>query len=311
MSIDSDDYFSIIRFLGKGSFGSVYLAETKSLLEETSIGTLVAIKMINLEKIPHDQLPFIDNEIAVLERLSTFNKENNRRLIRYYGSIKLNRKGNSYYIIIMEYINGYLMMDYINSLYRTRFNPSIEMNIEIYILKEYFSDDEIVSILRDLSETLAFIHSADVVHRDIKIDNIMFDLHSERKFKFIDFGLACINLTERGNIRGLGTPQYAAPELFKLASEKVDRQIKSLEDIEMLKKADVWALGIVFFIFVNGIILFESEDETIKELVYMFNIELEIPEFKGDIRINNVLKRMLIKDYKKRASAEEIYEILS
>src|SRR5207253_6018102 len=111
--------------------------------------------MINLEKIPHDQLPFIDNEIAVLERLSTFNKENNRGLNRYYGSIKLNRKGNSYYIIIMEYINGYLMMDYINSLYRTRFNPSIEMNIEIYILKEYFSDDEIVSILRDLSETLA------------------------------------------------------------------------------------------------------------------------------------------------------------
>jgi calcium-dependent protein kinase len=99
--------------------------------------------------------------------------------------------------------------------------------------------EEIKLIIYQLLDTIAYIHSCNICHRDIKPDNILYD-RANKNIKVVDFGISK-NFSSRGNKEMLtitGTLYYQAPEIF----------IGGGYD----EKVDVWATGITFYQLVTG-----------------------------------------------------------
>jgi len=130
------------------------------------------------------------------------------------------------YFMVMEYVEGFNLKQYI-----TR--------------KGQLSAIEAVSIARQIAEALEKAHSAGVVHRDIKPQNILFS--SDGKVKVTDFGIAIagdgVTVTVGDEI--IGTVQYISPEQAK--GELADKQ------------SDLYSLGIVLYEMVTGKVPFGGE----------------------------------------------------
>lgn len=103
---------------------------------------------------------------------------------------------------------------------------------------------------------LNYMHKKGVIHRDLKLENIMVDIEDgEIVCKLTDFGLSCL-LDKNGIASGYrGTPQYMAPEI--------------LRDEQYTCKVDTWALGVLTYAAFTGNFPFNSDvsedrDEAIK-----------------------------------------------
>jgi tetratricopeptide (TPR) repeat protein/predicted Ser/Thr protein kinase len=103
-----------------------------------------------------------------------------------------------------------------------------------------------VDIISQVGEGLAFAHSRDVIHRDIKPDNIL--LTEDGQATIVDFGLARIREAVRITKTGvaLGTAQYMSPE-----------QIKGAKDID--HRTDIYSLGVVLYKMLTGQVPFQAD----------------------------------------------------
>lgn len=137
------------------------------------------------------------------------------------------KEDDDYTYIILEYIDGYDLFEYLE---RQEFCP----------LDEY----EAKNIFRQLIDAVEYCHSKGVAHRDIKLENIML---SSKGVKLIDFGLCCTNCNRRRE-EWCGTELYASPEIIKRKAYNA-------------YKTDVWNLGIVLFIMLSGEFPFGSVEE--------------------------------------------------
>jgi serine/threonine protein kinase len=96
-----------------------------------------------------------------------------------------------------------------------------------------------VSILRQLLVALNYLESKDLIHRDIKPENIMFKDKTLQKVALVDFGFMTRADEYNKLFTRCGTPGYVAPEV--------------LQDIPYDTKADVYSLGILFYILLTKI----------------------------------------------------------
>ena len=103
-------------------------------------------------------------------------------------------------------------------------------------------------ILTQVFAGLAFAHSKNICHRDMKPENIMFDPQSGA-VKIIDFGFACIS---KDKLRVFcGTPSYMSPEIVSKKEY-------------WGPAADIWACGVILFVMLTGNLPFKATEE--KEL---------------------------------------------
>ena len=117
-------------------------------------------------------------------------------------------------------------------------------------------EDEIKGFMKKLLDTLKYLHRHDIVHRDIKPQNILYD-HTTKDIKLIDFGIS-----RRCRKRGVhfdmwtmtGTLFYRAPQMLAGSYRE---------------SVDVWAAGVVLYKMICGRTPFESEyhSETTKNIV--------------------------------------------
>jgi tRNA A-37 threonylcarbamoyl transferase component Bud32 len=185
------------KFIAKGSMGSVYL------VTEKATGIKYALK-------------FIDNQIHYLkeiQNLSYLENECNR-----FPCIHEVGVYNKEFGIIEELIEG-------QDLYELIEKDKIKL-----------SKIEIEDILRDLSSDLVLLHSLNISHRDIKMENIVID--KDNKAKFIDFGLSCIGNKQCSPV---GTLETMLPELAELIKTKNTNPI----DNHIWMQADWYSLGVV------------------------------------------------------------------
>lgn len=105
-------------------------------------------------------------------------------------------------------------------------NGSLEDKIKDGPLKE----EDAAKYLYQVTKALEHCHAIDLIHRDIKPDNMMFG--SSHEVKLIDFGLSLVKKGAYNKIKLAGTPYYFAPEVI---------------DEVYGKECDIWSLGVSFY----------------------------------------------------------------
>ena len=101
-------------------------------------------------------------------------------------------------------------------------------------------------IFRQLADAVAYLHTKNVVHRDLKLDNILVD--ENNGVKLIDFGFSVSASAEHKLQLFCGTPHYMDPDIVKKKEYNGHA-------------ADVWALGVILFIILTGKLPFFAEFE--------------------------------------------------
>jgi serine/threonine protein kinase len=191
--------------LGCGAFGRVFGGIIKT------DGTPFAVKVVEKNKLTETGLMSIKNEAAITATISHPN------IIKfYYITDTINCLS-----IYMELFPGGDLLNYIN-----RF--------------EYISECNAYRIFRQLTKAVKYLHSNSIVHRDIKLDNLLYNNENDMRVVLADFGLA----TKREKNDPLftvacGTPNYLAPEI--LNEGKFDGYA-----------SDIWAMGVTLFALVAG-----------------------------------------------------------
>ena len=147
-----------------------------------------------------------------------------------------------------------------------------------------------------LAEALDYTHSANVLHRDIKPDNVF--ITGDSVPKLLDFGIARIIASRSRASSRVGTINYMAPEVFDGASGR---------------PADIWSLGVTFYEMLTGLRPFDgqNEAETMRNII-QGTLDVEPLRKQGiDDRVIAVVEKMLEKNPDERYSAHELADALS
>ncbi len=184
---------------------------------------------------------------------------------------------NSEYIyIVMEYISGGTLNQYIKNHYF------------------YISESEAANIISQIGNGLKYLHNYGIVHRDLKTDNIMLTKNNENGIiKIMDFGLSKIVGPKEGLIDGYGTLNYCAPEV--LMREPYNKQI------------DIWSLGIILYYMLVGHFPFQGNNEDIiaKNIVYQ-PLKFDEQEWENKSRnVINLIEKSLEKKPSKRINIDD------
>lgn len=243
--------------IGQGGTSTVFTAAHEQL------GVKIAIKSINkfdLSLNETNQRNF-DYELSILRRLDF------PFISHFYSLVETDK----FFFIVLEYVDNGTLLTFLNK-------------------KRRIEESEALPIFVQLASCIDYLHNVlHIVHRDIKIENILLDKFYNARL--IDFGMSKIFQDEDPNFHTLcGSYPYAAPEIFKKAP--------------YTKSVDVWSLGVVLFSMTVGRMPFMSKSfpHLIKKIV---NQE---PKYPSDIseELLDLLKKMLTKDPELRITIEEV-----
>ncbi|KAH7883091.1 kinase-like protein [Phlebopus sp. FC_14] len=225
--------YVIVSDIGKGSFATVY----KGYHEETH--HQVAIKSVRRDILTAKLLDNLQSEIEILKTLS------HRHITKLIDIVRAER--NIY--LIMEYCAGGDLTNYIKKRGRVEgleYAPSPGAALQYYPHPRSGGLDEVVvrSFLRQLARALKFLRTRNLIHRDIKPQNLLLTpAPPEEHAKGHPIGVPILKVADFGFARSLpnammaetlcGSPLYMAPEILRY--EKYDA------------KADLWSVGAVLY----------------------------------------------------------------
>ncbi|KAM9388339.1 serine/threonine-protein kinase Nek5 [Phaethornis superciliosus] len=174
------DKYEVIKKIGEGSFGKIFLAKGKEDNEQC------VIKEINLNKVPVEEKEASQKEVILLAKMKHAN------IVTFYTSLQ---EKNKLYIV-MEYCDGGDLMQRINMQHGV-----------------LFDEDQILSWFVQISLGLKHIHDKKILHRDVKAQNIFLS-NNGNVAKLGDFGIARqLNSTMEFAHTCVGTPYYLSPEI--------------------------------------------------------------------------------------------------
>ncbi|KAI9227862.1 MAG: p21 activated kinase [Piptocephalis tieghemiana] len=250
--------YSKIKKVGQGASGSVYVAR------HLTTGTKVAIKQMELSSQPRKEL--IVNEILVMK------ESQHPNIVNYLDSFLIR---NNELWVVMDYMDGGALTDVIDN------NGGMD-------------EGQIAYICYETTKGLEHLHHQNIIHRDIKSDNVL--LNASGLVKITDFGF-CAKLTEHHAKRAtmVGTPYWMAPEVVKQK--------------EYGAKVDIWSLGIM------AIEMIENEppylDEEPLKALYLIATN-GTPTLKKPESLSQELKAFLAEclcvDVKSRATSTELLQ---
>ncbi|OTB01819.1 hypothetical protein M426DRAFT_265536 [Hypoxylon sp. CI-4A] len=182
-----------------------------------------------------------------------------------------------------------------------------ENHSEIYLVLEYVSQGDFYSYIaragrlsemegiyffRQILSALEYVHSFNICHRDLKLENIL--VTDDHKVKITDFGMSALHQGPNHMLRtSCGSPHYAAPEIIKAKSYRGD-------------KADLWSLGVILYACLVRALPF-NDDYTPQLLAKIIKGEYRLPEFLSR-NAQNLISRMLESNPEKRISCREIWQ---
>ena len=277
--------FKFLRLLGQGSFGDIYLTQ------KGKDSKLIAAKILNKSDYKGAWKKMLEREKQLLKEM------NHPNIIKYYN--ELEGEDDKYYYLFMEYCNGGNLKEALDK-YKSKYK------------KENFSLETVQYLMRKIIQGVKYIHSKNVVHRDIKLENILLSFNTEddiknlniknAEVKIIDFGVAR-KLDSKGEASTItGSPFTMDPLILKqhvTKKEKID---------EYDERVDIWSLGVIFYQLLTGKKLFKVK--TLEELMAKveegnYTIPIKTLLYKETISFINL---MLQYNKEKRYSLNELCE---
>ena len=281
MSNNQIEDITLIKCLGKGSFGEVFLSTKRGKRE------LFATKKI--DRVKADQPSFkkyFENEIKILNSL------------RHPNIVKLEdiKATKDSYYIVMEYINGGSLTDCLKQYQK--------------ITGKAFPENILQYLMRQIVDAIKYIHQQKIIHRDLKLDNIMVNFDNENdknnlymmraKIKIIDFGFAIQLAKSDLAFSALGSPINMDPFILRKYTNKGG----NINQLGYDSKADIWSLGTICYEMLIGQAVFNAE--TMNELIKKvengsYNIPTNVSK-----EVVSFLNGMLQYNSEMRLSAEEL-----
>ncbi|XP_006834147.1 PREDICTED: NUAK family SNF1-like kinase 2 [Chrysochloris asiatica] len=202
--------YEFLETLGKGTYGKVKKARESS-------GRLVAIKSIRKDKIKDEQdLMHIRREIEIMSSL------NHPHIISIHEVFE----NSSKIVIVMEFASRGDLYDYISE-------------------RQRLSERDARHFFRQIVSAVSYCHQNGVVHRDLKLENILLDANGN--IKIADFGLSNQYHQDKFLQTFCGSPLYASPEIVNGKPY-------------MGPEVDSWSLGVLLYILVHGTMPFDGND---------------------------------------------------
>ena len=258
--------YDIKMLIGDGGMANVYLAYDRTLKRH------VAIKMLRYELSKDER--FIKRFKRESSQVINLDHPN---IVHVYNVGDYKQQP----FIVMEYVKGKTLKDYL------RENGALSPEVAVHLMKQ-------------LAEGVLYAHENNIIHRDLKTQNIM--ITDDQIIKITDFGIALssneADITQTNTI--MGSVHYLAPELARgnLATER----------------SDIYALGIILFELLTGDVPFKGEGAV---NIALQHLETEMPSLKDVIpelpnSLDNIIHRATAKLPSERyQSVEELLRELN
>ena len=235
--------YELDKFLGKGAFGEVYLTIKKGENKKFATKKLDRLEMEKEE----EAMKYLKNEIIILQYLDHPN-------IVKFEEVKKTKK---HFYIITEYCNG------------GDLTGALEKYQEKY--GKPFPEEIVQHIMRQIISAFKYLHSLKIIHRDVKLDNILLNYENEEdkenlnimkaQVKIIDFGFACKVSPKGLQYSVLGSPINMDPIILK----KLNSSTNKTRQLGYNESADIWSIGTVCYEMLIGRSAFDADD--MKDLV--------------------------------------------
>ncbi|MDU2354338.1 MAG: Stk1 family PASTA domain-containing Ser/Thr kinase, partial [Anaerococcus sp.] len=253
-----DDRYEIIEQIGVGGMAKVYKAKDKLL------DRFVAIKILKEQYAEDDEfLKKFNNEAQSAAKLSHIN------IVNVFDIGQDLYNGQMIYYIVMEYVEGKTLKDYI-------------------IDEGKLSNHDIIDYSTQIAQALKTAHQAGIIHRDIKPQNILIDNYG--LLKVTDFGIARVssNATITYTSSILGTVHYISPEQAK--GKIVD------------EKSDLYSLGAVMYEMATGKVPFDADNSVGIAVMHIQDQAIEPKEINPNLsdHLNYIIMKLLSKDPSER-----------
>lgn len=276
-NFDLDD-FNIVKQIGEGTFGKIYEAfYTKNQQS-------YALKKLYVKT--EDELNCVKQEFYLVMNFLRKHKSQNFNIIKIYGI--QTGKDQSQFVL-------YVLME----LASTDWEKEIKERSKI---KAYYSEGELLYILKSLVRTMAELENCSICHRDIKPQNIII---SDEGYKICDFGEAkIVNPNEDPLHTVRGTELYMSPLLFN-ALKKKNNKVR-----HDCFKSDVFSLGLCMVL--AGTLTFRAlyDIRELKDMENMKNILTRYLVARYSLEFIEILLKMLEIDEKKRMNFIELEKTL-
>ncbi|XP_035780227.1 myosin light chain kinase, smooth muscle-like isoform X1 [Anopheles albimanus] len=205
------EQFEVVKEVGKGRFGVVYKVVARG------DGTVLAAKKVKC--ILKKDKERVWQETAIMQGLE------HPKLLRLYATYELPKE----IIMVIEYISGGELFERVVA--------------DDFTLTE----KDCIIFVRQICQGVEHMHSRQIVHLDLKPENIMCATKTSHEIKIIDFGLAqqlCASTPTRVLF---GTPEFIAPEII------------NYEPISVL--SDMWSIGVICYVLLSGLSPFMGDND--------------------------------------------------
>jgi serine/threonine protein kinase len=205
------DMYMVGKVVGVGSYGKVRAAWHRLT------GSKVAIKTYDKAKFKDpEHWKRVQSEIKIMEQIS------HPRIARLFDAVETPKRMH----LIMECLDGGNLCSYVKS-------------------KKRLSEEESKKIFFQLLQSIEYLHSYSVVHRDVKLENVLFN--DTKDVKLIDFGFSTVCQKGKRLRVFCGTPSYMAPEIVRRSEYEG-------------KPVDMWSLGILLYAILCGYFPFRAKN---------------------------------------------------
>ena len=258
---DPSKKYKIIKRLGDGSYGTVYS------VVNNQTGMSAAMKKI--EKVKENEIDDLEikNEIDILKKLD---HPNIVKIYEFYDTL-------TDFFIVTEYCKRGELYGYI---------------------KNYYSENQLAVLFYQVFSGLSYLHERHILHRDLKLENIMIsdieeDIKTKENYfwiKIIDFGTAKIFKKNKNEKAVVGSSYYIAPEVLK---QKYN------------EKCDTWSVGVILYMLIVGRAPFDGKnDDEIIESIKIGVYNNKHPKLLSRSKeVQNLVSCLLERKINKRLSA--------
>lgn len=283
---------TVVRFLSEGGFSRIYEVQAQPRDAENEEGAenvppkahIACLKQVKVAD--KAGLTELRKEVDVMRTL-----RDARNIVKYYDLNAERMPDGTYQVLVlMELCPNKSLLEYMNAH-----------------IREKLTEKQILAIMMDIAIGVYEMHRIQLVHRDIKIENVLID--AKNRFKLCDFGSVSTAIRppkDQQEFQMLShdimyhtTPQYRAPEMLDLT-----------RGITIDDKADIWAIGCFLYKLCYYTTPFEAAgDIAIVHASFQFPPDPPAPLYSGDLK--NLIIIMLQQDPRFRPNIVQIIILLA